>query len=127
MSIHWIGPALALTAGTAAVAAGGWLLLRARARYWELLAAVELVQRQLVELRARFEESRERVERIEALLADGVEPRLVGLERHLEVEEVASEVRRAQAADRLAPEVARRLLDHLAALDAEVVAAGRPF
>lgn len=125
MSLPWI--ALLSGLATAAAVAAAWLLARARVRYRELLEAVQLVQRQATELRTRLEESRERVERIEERLGRRVEPQLERLGRHLELEAAAAEVGRAEGAGRLAPEVARRLRDHLAALEAEIAAAGRPF
>jgi uncharacterized coiled-coil DUF342 family protein len=119
---------VALLLLAAGALAGFWALARRlKARYRELLAAVELVQRQATELRQRVDELRQTAESIERSLADRVEPELRRLGSHLEVAEVTGEVRRAAQAGGLDPGVERRLLDHLARLDEEIAARGRPY
>ena len=119
--------AIAAVAALAAGVGALWLARKAKARYRELLEAVQTVQRQATELHWRVEETRAALMRVEDRLATRVEPELVRLGRHLELEEAASEVERAAATGRLAPEVAARLGDHLAVLGREIAAGERPY
>jgi hypothetical protein len=129
-----LSPPLLLLLAAAALAAAWWLARRFKRRYRQLLAAVELVQRQATELRSQVDETRSRVEetlrsveRLEAFLATRLEPELERLGRHAETTQAAAAVRRAAETGRLDPAVARQLLDHLADLDEEIAAGGRPY
>jgi hypothetical protein len=127
MSPSLLGILAAAAVATVAAAAGVlWLARKAKVRYRELLGAVQTVQRQASELRSGLDETRAIAMRVEDRLAARVEPELTRLGRHLELEDAAAEVRRA-AAGRLAPEVAARLGDHLAALDREIAGGERPY
>jgi hypothetical protein len=111
----------------AAGAAGLALLRRIKVRYRELFEAVQSVQRRIDELAAGLDQARATLARVEERLAVRVEPELLRLGRRLELEAVAGEVRRAEDAGRLAPAVAARLGEHLAALGAEIAAGERPY
>jgi len=119
--------AVAALAAVAAGAGAWWFVRKAQVRYRELLGAVQTAQRQATELRSLVEETRADLMRVEDRLGARVEPELARLGRHLELEAVASEVERAAAGGRLAPRVAARLGDHLAALDREIAGGERPY
>jgi hypothetical protein len=122
-----LSPPLLLLLTAAALAAAWWLARRLQRRYRHLLAAVELVQRQATELRSQVDELRLSAERIEAFLAARLAPELERLGRHAEATQAAAAVRRAAESGRLDPAVARQLLDHLADLEEEIAAGGRPY
>lgn len=136
-----IVPFLVVAATVILVAgAGAWFVLRGLAtRYRHLLAAIELSQRQLTELRLQQDELvRDRAaheqrlaglleNEVVARLREQIVPRLVRLERDLELRAAAESLSRTERAGKVTPETAERLRRHLDGL-AEANAAGeRPY
>lgn len=115
--------ALAVLAAALLAAAGA---RRVKARYRELLEAVQVVQRQLSELRGRQDELTTRVAAIDERLAQRLEPAVERLARGRLAAETAAAVERAAAAGRLSAETAARLSGALAELAEEAAADGRP-
>jgi hypothetical protein len=114
-------------AAVVAIAAAWTLLLAARRRAAALLAAVELCQRQLTELRSVVDAGRADLAEIRTLLADSVAPGLGRLERARALGQAARELERAAAAGTLELGAAGDLIEQLERLESEVLAGERGF
>jgi hypothetical protein len=114
-------------AAVVVIAAAWALLLAARRRYAVLLAAVELCQRQLTELRAVADGNRAALEEIRILLDHTVTPGLERLERSRILGLARRELERTVAAGELEPASAGELIDQLERLETEVLAGERGY
>ena len=102
-----------VAAGLAGCVAGWRLLSTVRRWRGEILASVELTQRQLTELRSAQDALAATVEENAQRLRHEVEPRLSAIQRYLQAEETAAEVERARQAGTVGEETAQRLLEEL--------------
>ncbi len=91
-----------------------------QARYQTLLAAVELTQRQLTELRSQQDQIALRAARLEERLDSRLEPLLAGLARRADLVESRAELVQALATGKVSAETAARLEAELARLGAEL-------
>lgn len=112
--------AFALAAGAA-----GWLVLAARRRYATLLAAVELCQRQLTELRTVLDEQRAAGAEVATLLRETVAPGVSRLERARSLAQAARELERSVERGDLEARGATGLIEELERLEVEVLAGER--
>lgn len=126
MTLLIIGIGLAVLAVIAAALA--WRLAASlRSRHQGLLAAVELTQRQLTELRSAQDLIAAEVARGSTLLASKIEPDLNGVARYLKCQQTAAEVQEARQAGRLDGETAERLLNELERLAEDSLAGEKPY
>ncbi|HVS16213.1 MAG TPA: hypothetical protein VMV46_20030 [Thermoanaerobaculia bacterium] len=114
-------------AAVVAIAAAWALLLAARRRAAALLAAVELCQRQLTELRSVVDAGRSDLAEVRALLEQSVAPRLERLERARALGQAARELERAVAAGTLEPAATGDLVERLERLEIEVLSGDRGY
>jgi len=113
--------------GIAAAVAVGRLVLVARRRYAALLAAVELCQRQLTELRSAVDREGAGVAEIRSLLNDTVAPGVARLERARSLAQAAREIERSVERGTLEPQGASALIEQLERLEVEVLAGDQGY
>ncbi|HVS62564.1 MAG TPA: hypothetical protein VMT85_03560 [Thermoanaerobaculia bacterium] len=113
--------------GIAAAFAVGRLVLVARRRYAALLAAVELCQRQLTELRSAVDREGAGVAEIRSLLNDTVAPGVARLERARSLAQAAREIERSVERGTIEPQGASVLIEELERLEVEVLAGDQGY
>jgi hypothetical protein len=103
------------------------LLGAARRRYAAVLAAVELCQRQLTELRTALDEQRAAASEVRDLVAETVAPGIARLERARCLAQAARELERALEQGSVEAGAAAAVIEQLERLEAEVLAGERGY